>query len=81
MYSASSVEVIKVELFHELNSKLDFIMIQMQRIIKKLYSEEAALKKLRNFPSLPFQSEDDFKNFEKFLQTEINLISTVSIIL
>ncbi|TGZ58109.1 hypothetical protein DBV15_11879, partial [Temnothorax longispinosus] len=78
MYSASSVEVIKVELLYELNSKLDFIMIQNQRIMKKLYPEEAALKKPKDFPSLPLQSEDDFKNFEKFLQTEINLISTVS---
>ncbi|XP_071579695.1 uncharacterized protein [Temnothorax nylanderi] len=76
MYSASSVEVIKVELLHELNSKLDFIMIQNQRIIKQLYPEEAALKKPKDFPSLPLQSKDDFNNFEKFLQTEINLIST-----
>ena len=66
-----------MELLQELNSKLDFIMIQNQRIIKKLYPEEVALKKLKYFPSLPLQSKDDFENIEKFLQTEINLISTV----
>ncbi|XP_036144415.1 uncharacterized protein LOC118646615 [Monomorium pharaonis] len=77
VYSGSSVEMVKMELLHELNSKLDFIMIQNQRLMKKLYPEEIALKRPNNFPSLPLQSEDDFENFEKFLQSEINFISTV----
>ncbi|XP_036146886.1 uncharacterized protein LOC118644169 isoform X2 [Monomorium pharaonis] len=77
VYSGSSVEMVKMELLHELNSKLDFIMIQNQRLMKKLYPEEIALKRPNNVPSLPLQSEDDFENFEKFLQSEINFISTV----
>lgn len=76
LYSAASVEVVKVELLTELSSKVDFIMHQ-QRILIKLYPEEATFKKPKNFPSLPLQSENEFKNFETFLATETNFTSTV----
>ncbi|XP_043276023.1 uncharacterized protein [Venturia canescens] len=78
-HSARNVEVVKVELLQEINSKLDFVMIQNQRILKKLYPEEAALTKPKNFLSLPLQSEEDFQNFEKFLEIEVNISGTADL--
>lgn len=77
----SAVQLVKAELLQEVSSKVDIILINQERILRKLFPGEQAVIRPKNLPQLPLQTHEAFNAFQKFLQNDINFNATVSIII
>lgn len=68
---------IKKEL-KELNSKLDFCLMNQEKLHRYILPGEKVIKRPTGFPSLPVQSEQELHTLETFLANDANLSAAVS---
>lgn len=68
-----------MKLLLALTAKVDMLMNCMQRIIAKLYPEEAYLLRPDGMPGLPLKKERHFAQFESYLEDPSNFSKVVSI--
>ncbi|KAL0109738.1 hypothetical protein PUN28_014636 [Cardiocondyla obscurior] len=57
----------------EVNSKLDFCLINQEKLSKFLIPGEKVIKRPTGFPSLPVQSDQELHALETFLKNDANL--------
>lgn len=76
----SAVQLVKAELLQEMSSKIDILLINQEKILRKLFPEELTVIRLKNLPPLPLRTHEAFNAFENFLQNDMNFNATVSII-
>lgn len=77
---SSAVQLVKAELLQEMSNKVDILLINQEKILRKLFPGEQALVRPKNLPQLPLQTHDAFNAFEKFLQNDTNFNAAVSIV-
>lgn len=75
---SSAVQLVNVELLQEMSSKIDILLINQERILRKLFPGEQAVVRPKNLPQLPLQTHEAFNAFQKFLQNDINFNAIVS---
>ncbi|XP_071580300.1 uncharacterized protein [Temnothorax nylanderi] len=74
---SSTVQLVKAELLQEVSSKIDILLINQERILRKLFPGEQAVVRPKNLLQLPLQTHEAFNSFQKFLQNDINFNATV----
>lgn len=75
-----TINEIKKEL-KELNSKLDFCLINQEKLQRYILPGEKFIKRPTGFPSLPVKSEQELRALETFLSNDANLSAAVSVLL
>ncbi|XP_020298791.1 uncharacterized protein LOC109863025 [Pseudomyrmex gracilis] len=59
-----------LNLLQELHRKVDWLSINMSRILDELFPDESRFDRPQGFPSLPLNTENDLAEFESYLKNE-----------
>ncbi|XP_020298890.1 uncharacterized protein LOC109863109 isoform X2 [Pseudomyrmex gracilis] len=68
--SKSLVNQMHLNLLQELHRKVDWLSINMSRILDELFPDESRFDRLQGFPSLSLNTENDLAEFESYLKNK-----------
>jgi hypothetical protein len=64
----------------EVSGKIDILNMNMSKLMRVVIPSEKRISRPERMPTLPLDTKQDLKEFEKFLETDSNLAAAVNMI-